>query len=175
MAGFDFWGQKRSEEDRGGVRGEKIRLRGEEEGWMRRRKRGADTETASVEKGQRRQRVRAREKIKNRRKRWKSMPCSFTGEELPPWCCCFQFDTLMIKSWKPLLALHALTNHCLTVQLERVSLSAPGFTRTLNLHSFSAQRKLCCDPRKRSMDKASPLSIYTQPPHHHPPPHLFWK
>lgn len=86
------------------------RRRGMDEEVRGRRKLGAETETASVEKGQRRQRACAREKIKNRRKRWKSMPCSFTGEELPPWCCCFRFDTLMIKRWKPLLALHALTN-----------------------------------------------------------------
>lgn len=61
-----------------------------------RRTEGEKTETVTVvRKGQQRQRASVREEMKNRRKRWKSMPR--LEEELPLWCRGLQSDRLMIK------------------------------------------------------------------------------
>lgn len=83
--------------------------RGMDEEARGRRKLGEKTETATVEKGQQRQRASAREKIKNRRG-GKVCHALSRGRNCPHGAVAFSLTHLRSKDEKPLLALHAQSN-----------------------------------------------------------------
>ena len=92
-------GIKRKEEKRSEVKGRKARVHEEVRG---RRKEGENTETATVEKGQQRQRVSAREKIKNRRRGGKICHARAWGTNCNPRCWGSQLDKLSDQKMKNL-------------------------------------------------------------------------